>query len=139
MDYRHAYEQWCAAHGVEPQIAEAAHGLTETVGFDAARTLLSSDRRPDAIFAALDRYALGTLSAAAAHGLRVPDDLLLAAGTDSELMRSARPPITGLDLHPERNGQLAVEMLLARIDDPDLPHRRAIVPADIMRRASTRG
>jgi DNA-binding LacI/PurR family transcriptional regulator len=54
-------------------------------------------------------------------------------------MRSATPPITGLDLHPERNGRVAVEMLLARIDDPDLPQRPAIVPADIVQRASTRG
>jgi DNA-binding LacI/PurR family transcriptional regulator len=139
MDYRHGYERWCAEHGIETQIAEAAHGLTETVGFHAASRLLDSPRRPDAIFAALDRYALGTLSAAAAKGLRVPDELMLAAGTDSELMRSATPPITGLDLHPERNGRLAVEMLLARIDDPDVPQRPAVVPADIVRRASTRG
>jgi DNA-binding LacI/PurR family transcriptional regulator len=138
VDYRRGYEEWCAAGGAQPLIAEAAHGLTETAGYEAASRLLSGPERPDAIFAALDRYALGTLLAASAHGLLVPDDLLVGAGTDSELIRAASPPITGLDLHPERNGRRAVEMLITRIEDPSLPERPVRLPADLAPRASTR-
>ena len=138
VDYRRGYEEWCAARGAEPRIAEASHGLTETAGYEAAIRLLSADPRPDAIFAALDRYALGTLLAASARGLRVPADLLVAGGTDSELTRNANPPITGLDLHPERSGRRAVEMLVARIEDPALPERPVRLPAELVPRASTR-
>jgi DNA-binding LacI/PurR family transcriptional regulator len=138
IDYRRGYEEWCEATGAEPRIANATDGLTETAGFHAAMQLLGDSDPPDAIFAALDRYALGTLSAAAARGLRVPDDLLVAAGTDSELARKARPPITALDLHPERNGEIAVKMLVERIDAPATPDDHVVVPADVVLRGSTR-
>ena len=138
IDYLRGYEEWCAASGAEPLIADAANALTETAGYEAAARLLAADPRPDGIFAALDRYALGTLLAASARGLRVPDDLLVAGGTDSERARTADPPITALDLHPERNGRHAVEMLIARIEDPAPPERPVIVPADVVPRASTR-
>lgn len=138
IDYRRGYEEWCRATGARPRIAEAADGLTETAGMHAAMQLLDCPDPPDAIFAALDRYALGTLSAAAARGLRVPGDLLVAAGTDSELARRARPPITALDLHPEHNGAIAIEMLVERIEEPDTPDGHVIVPADFVVRGSTR-
>jgi DNA-binding LacI/PurR family transcriptional regulator len=137
MDYRQGYEDWCAAEGVDPRIAEAADGISEMAGFAAASGLLDSERPPDAIFAALDRYALGALAAATSRGLSVPGDLMLAAGTDSELTRSATPPISGIDLHPERNGRRAAEMLIARIEGAELGDAQAIVPADLVLRAST--
>ena len=138
LDYRHGYEQWCADRDVDPQIVEATSGISELAGFEAATAMLQPPRRPDAIFAALDRYALGALAAARSHGLTVPGDVMLAAGTDSELTRTSDPPITAIDLHPEVNGRRAVELLIAHIEDTEAPDEQIVVPANLAARASTR-
>jgi DNA-binding LacI/PurR family transcriptional regulator len=137
LDYRLGYEEWCAAHGCEPLIVEAEGALTETAGYTAAMSLLERADRPDAIYATLDRYALGTLLAAEALGLSVPAELLVASGIDSDLVRAASPSITALRLHPEECGRRAVVMLTAQIEDPSRVPEPSFVPTDLVVRAST--
>jgi DNA-binding LacI/PurR family transcriptional regulator len=137
LDYRLGYEEWCAARGHEPLIIEAAGALSETAGYTAAMDLLERLDPPDAIYATLDRYALGTLLAAEALGLSVPADLLLASGIDSDLVRGANPSITALRLHPEECGRRAVEMLTGQIEDPSRVPDARFVPTDLVIRAST--
>jgi hypothetical protein len=71
-------------------------------------------------------------------GCQVPGQLLIAAGVDSVQSREGDPPVTALDLHPERQAEVAVEMLLARLDDGDgdvaAPRH---IPATLRVRAST--
>jgi DNA-binding LacI/PurR family transcriptional regulator len=49
-------------------------------------------------------------AAAIRRGIRVPEDLLVAAGSGAAQNRSSRPTVTTLDLHPEEIAQLAVEV-----------------------------
>jgi hypothetical protein len=66
----------------------------------------------------------------------VPDELLIAAGVDSVHAREGDPPVTAIDLHPERQAEAAVEMLLARLHG-DTPAGPRYVPATLRLRAST--
>jgi DNA-binding LacI/PurR family transcriptional regulator len=78
------------------------------------------------------------LRAAQASGKRVPGELLIAAGVDGAFAWEGDPPVTALELHPERMAEAAVTMLLARLDgDPAQPS--AHVPATLQVRASTGG
>jgi DNA-binding LacI/PurR family transcriptional regulator len=71
---------------------------------------------------------------------RIGGDLLIAAGVDSVQSREGDPPVTALDLHPDRQAEVAVEMLLARLDDGDGDGDVAAprhIPATLRVRAST--
>jgi DNA-binding LacI/PurR family transcriptional regulator len=137
-DCRTAYTHWCREHGDEEMVVTAGGDLAESAGYAAATDLLARDDRPDAIYATFDRLAVGVLLAAAAHGIRVPDDLLVAGCTDSDASRLSAPALTALTLHPEEIGRHAVELLTARIERvPDTP-RQVVVGTRLVPRTSTR-
>jgi DNA-binding LacI/PurR family transcriptional regulator len=99
--------------------------------------LLSRRDAPDGIFVLGARFIGGVLQGADAAGRSVPDSLLIAAGVDSIHAREGHPPVTAWELHPERQAQEAVEMLLARVAGTAEPGPR-FVQATPHLRASTR-
>jgi DNA-binding LacI/PurR family transcriptional regulator len=138
VDVRAGYAEWCAEHGCE-EIVGTAPDVTETGGFEAASALLERPDPPDAIYAALDRLAIGVLLAATAKGAHVPDDLRVAACTDSVAAQTARPPLTTLGLNPEKIGREAVGMLIDLIEGTPVSPRHRIVPTKLIERESTLG
>lgn len=139
LDIEHAYRDWCEAHRLEPMVKRTASDLTERAGYDAALELLSLDEPPDAIFATYDRLAFGTLMAADARGVRVPEDLLLATtATESQAPEQARPSLTTLNLHPEEIGRNAAGLLVDLLDEQEPALRQVIVPHRVIARSSTR-
>lgn len=137
MDVSSAYDEWCKERGLTPLVADASRDLSEASGFAAATELLARETPPDAIYAPLDRLAVGTLLAASAQGVKVPDDLMIAGGTDSHASRWARPPLTVLGLDPQKIGRLAVTMLVDLVEGREPPHPQ-IVPVRMIARSSTR-
>jgi DNA-binding LacI/PurR family transcriptional regulator len=137
IDALAAFEAVCGERGMEPIVATITDSISEGGAYAAASRLLESDRPPDAIYATLDRLALGALLAAEAKGVRVPEDLRIAGCTDSDASRTARPALTALSLNPERIGREAVDLLVTLIEDqaPVEPHR--IVPFQVVSRGST--
>jgi DNA-binding LacI/PurR family transcriptional regulator len=137
VDALAAFEAVCAEHGMEPTVETITDSISEGGAYAAASRLLDSDRPPDAIYATLDRLALGALLAAEAKGVRVPEELRIAGCTDSDASRTARPALTALSLNPERIGREAVDLLVTLIEEqaPVAPHR--IVPFQVVPRGST--
>lgn len=139
LDVERAYREWCAEHGVEPLVNATAAELTERAGFAAAEELLALPEPPDAIFATYDRLAFGTLLAAQARGVGVPDDLLLATtATESQAPQQARPPLTTLNLHPLEIGRAAARLLVDLVEGRRPARPRIYVPHRVVARASTR-
>ncbi len=136
MDTREAYEMWCTEHDQEPIVAEARSDLTESAGFEATQKLLRRSRRPDAIYAMLDRLAIGALLAAQAQGLAVPGQFQVAGCTDSDAAK--RDHLTAIAVSPEQMGSEAVAMVATLIESrqPREPH--VMVPTRIVPRGSTR-
>ena len=138
VDGVRAYEDWCARRGHAPIHSVARYSQTEAAGYAAAADLLIRRDRPDAIYATLDRLALGAALAARAHELAVPEDLLLAGLGDSEASRTATPPLTTLALNPTAIAQRAVEMLVALVEDRPVAEPQVTVPTRVIARKSTR-
>ncbi|MGW9299240.1 LacI family DNA-binding transcriptional regulator [Streptomyces cyaneofuscatus] len=69
---------------------QAASGRRATEGF------LALDEPPEVVFAADNLMALGALDAIRARGLRVPDDIALAAFDDIPWFVHTAPPITAI-------------------------------------------
>jgi DNA-binding LacI/PurR family transcriptional regulator len=137
LDIRNAYEKWATEHGAEPRIYTAGSGLSEQAGYEATAKMFADGWRPDAIYATVDRLALGSLHAINDHGLSVPDDVLLASLSDSQSARSARPPLTALDLHPELLGRYAAVTMIALIEGVRIRSRHRLIPAQVIPRRSS--
>ena len=131
------YERWCEARGQDPRIQLVDGIASETHAYEATQPLFAAPDPPDAIYAPLDRLAVGAQLAVHNAGLRVPQDVMVAAGSDSESARSARPAISALSLHPDKIGRLAVDLLVARLKGEADRSRQIIVDAEISLRAST--
>jgi DNA-binding LacI/PurR family transcriptional regulator len=138
IDAVEAYEAWCARRGVTPMISFARYSLTEAAGYAAASELLSRTDRPDAIYATLDRLALGATLAAETQGLAAPDDLLVAGLSDSEAGRRATPSLTALALNPSEIGKRAVDMLVALVEGRPVAEPHVTVATRVIARLSTR-
>jgi LacI family gluconate utilization system Gnt-I transcriptional repressor len=66
----------------------------------------------------------------------VPERLAIASFDDLDLMRNVTPPITSLQLGRYEIGRRSAEMLLARIDNRQIPVRIVDVGFEVLQRAS---
>lgn len=83
-------------------------------------TSLTKETRPQVIFAGNTILLKGTLLALRDCGLRVPEDMAVVAFDEFDWAALLTPPITVIDQHIARIGQLAGQRLLAILQQ-DLP------------------
>jgi DNA-binding LacI/PurR family transcriptional regulator len=109
---QHTLAEWSAAREQQPLVLSLPEVEGERVGEAVIDHFFGGDpaEHPDAIFCLTGRHASGVAAAAIRRGIRVPEDLLVAAGSGAAQNRSSRPTVTTLDLHPEEIAQLAVEV-----------------------------
>lgn len=137
IDSLEAFEATGAELGLEGIVEVVTDSLSESGAYAAATRLLESSSPPDAIYATLDRLALGALLAAEAKGIRVPGELLVAGCTDSHAARSSRPTLTALSLNPEWIGTESVDLLATLVGGGAPVQPRRMVPFSVIPRAST--
>ena len=101
IDTMGAFGLTCSHLGLGSVVETVTDSLSESGAYAAASRLLESSQPPDAIYATLDRLALGALLAAEAKGIRVPEELRIAGCTDSHAARSSRLALTALSLIPK--------------------------------------
>jgi LacI family transcriptional regulator len=106
-------------------------------GYEAANQLLDLPNKPSAIFAVNDLMAMGVIRAAVEQGLKVPDDLAVVGFDDIELASYTIPPLTTISQPINDIGQIAVELLTERIDQPDLEPRRIIINGELVVRGTS--
>jgi len=110
-----------------------ADGWSVEAGEAAAHVLLGRVPRPTGVFALSDRLAFGVMAAAAAAGLRVPEDLAVAGFDNVEWSRYTRPPLTTVEFPLRDMGAAGVQRLLA----PDAPVVWDRFPARLVVRGSS--
>jgi DNA-binding LacI/PurR family transcriptional regulator len=137
LDAVQTYEAWCVEHGLEAVIAYVEGMPSEAVAAEAVSRLLQRPNDIDAVFATLDTLAVGALLAARELGLRVPEDIGIAALTESPILRTLQPGITALDLYPEAIGQRAVDLLVDLVEGKETALHSVIVPSTLISREST--
>lgn len=107
-------------------------------GYEGARALLTLPESPTAIFACNDLMAVGAIAAAAALGRRVPDDLSVVGFDDTILASYVTPALTTVAQPIADIGRLATEMVLQRVQAPNDPPVRRVLPTRLVVRQSTR-
>jgi DNA-binding LacI/PurR family transcriptional regulator len=108
-------------------------------GYTAALQLLISDEPPDGIFCANDITALGAMDAARKLGLRVPENVSLAGFDDIPMAAWGAYNLTTISQEVDIMIDKTIDLMLAKIDDPDSPSIVELVPGKIKVRGSVRG
>ncbi|SDV51561.1 LacI family DNA-binding transcriptional regulator [Chitinasiproducens palmae] len=138
--FESTYRTWCKSHRKTADVVEV-QGVAGSEGArDAVAAMIAAGRLPDVIIGATSRFAVGAAAAVTAAGLSIPQDVMIAALSDSELARSHTPPITALDLHGDAVGKGAVQKLVEIVSGtadvgstrimPTLKIRESTLPAD---------
>jgi len=112
-------------------------GPTIEDGYQAAKELLEPTSRPTAIIAINDLLAMGALRAASDLGLHVPNDLSLVGYDDIPMANYLVPRLTTVTKDAHASGTKAFEVLMARMQNPDLPPQIIHSPAKLIIREST--
>jgi LacI family transcriptional regulator len=124
-------------HGIVLRADSTQRGpFTHETGHRAIGKLLSNRPRPTAVFCANDVIAIGALNGARALGIRVPDELSIVGFDDIAMAAWEVFQLTTVrqDLHAMCN--TAIDLLLARITEPDRPPQKHVLQARLVRRAT---
>lgn len=111
----HGYRSWTAAHGVQEMIRLIPTDTAQNDAYSATRDLILGSRRPDALVATAEQFRGRIFEACRDNAVRVPEDLLIAIGGDSQAAEHGSPTVTAIDPQSGRMSELAVQMLLRRI------------------------
>ncbi|MEV8315950.1 LacI family DNA-binding transcriptional regulator [Streptomyces sp. NPDC059900] len=130
-----AFREALAAYGIPLPDSYIGQGdFQADSGRRATERFLTLPEPPHVIFAADNLMALGALDAIRARGLRVPDDIALAAFDDIPWFVHTDPPITAIAQPTGDLGRAAVQALVDRIEGRD--PRSVTLPARLVVRRS---
>ena len=137
QERRRGYEDALRKGGLDPdrQLTLAGH-FTEQFGMSALPRLLAAPEPPTAAFVASDYIALGMLSAAETHGVRVPADLSVVGFDDIRFSQYVRPRLTTIRSPLDRLAQTGVELLFERLAGGSSEARTEILPVELIVRES---
>jgi DNA-binding LacI/PurR family transcriptional regulator len=90
-----------------------------------------------AIFAANDQMALGAMKALHELGRDIPNQVSVVGFDDMDESRAFWPPLTTVRQNFREVGRIAMERLLAQIDDPDAPSETTLIPTELVVRESS--
>jgi LacI family transcriptional regulator len=109
----------------------------QRTGYESTRSLLQSAvLPPTAIFAANDLSAFGAMDAARECGFRIPEDISIVGFDDIPQSVIVYPRLTTVRQPLEQMGQVAVRLLLERIEDRSRPPQRITLPTQLIIRDS---
>src|SRR5271170_4202210 len=110
---------------------------TSAGGESAMRGRLARDEPLPEVFAcANDQTAVGVIYALHAAGLRVPEDVLVTGFDDITLTRYFKPPLTTIRQSGSLLGEIAVDALVATLDNSELAQRTIVLPTELVVRES---
>jgi DNA-binding LacI/PurR family transcriptional regulator len=131
--------------GFAQRLEEAGLSLPDTSIFScpytpketwyAAHKLLDLPKPPTAIFAASDMQALSVMKVARELKIKIPNDLAIVGFDDIDV--ADHVDLTTVRQHLDESGRLAVEILLARINEPNRPLQHINLPLDFIERMTT--
>ena len=105
-------------------------------GFEAMQTLLAQPQRPQAVFVGNDAMAVGAYQALYQAGLQIPQDMALVGYDDIELARYMTPPLTTIHQPKDELGELAIDVLIHRMADPQQKQQRVQLTPELVVRGS---
>jgi len=111
----------------------------ETSAYAAMSNILDGGSQPTAVCCSADIYAIGALRCIKDRGLHVPEDISLIGIDDILLAAYVDPPLTTVKIDKVQMGQLAMRLLIERIENPEKnPENALAASGQLVVRGSTR-
>lgn len=114
-----------------------AGGNRESDGLRAARLVLAGSEAATAFVCYNDSCAVGAMQAAEEAGLQIPMNLSIIGYDNSPVSRTRYVSLTTVAQDIPTLAKLAVERLVAAIEDPQLERREIVLPPHLIERKST--
>jgi LacI family transcriptional regulator len=111
-------------------------GFARDDGFRATSAMLAENNPPTAIIAGGSDMVSGVLHAIRVRGLSIPGDISVVGGGDTSLSELHVPPISVCTWSQAEMSKCAMQLLLDRIADPDLPPKHLVIPTEFIERGS---
>lgn len=140
-EFADRYSGLCAALGkagvsANPKLLKRAL-TSEADGYAAAKRLIDSGQKFDAVFAGSDLIAIGVMQALSEAGIRVPQDVALAGFDDIPAAGHANPPLTTMSQDIRGAGDLLLDVLTKAIEGDEISGRE--IQAKLIVRESSVG
>lgn len=113
-----------------------ADAFSTQAGFEAV-TNIKELKKFDAIICANDQLAAGVMKFCVDNEIDIPSDIALIGIDNIELASLLRPTLTSVDLRAEERGQIAANLMLNRLANPDRPSKQIEVQPRLVIRQST--
>jgi DNA-binding LacI/PurR family transcriptional regulator len=136
VDRLQGYRRAMDEHGLAGECLVADADFTEDAGYRAAARLLAR-AEPTAVVAVNDLVALGAMSAAADHGLRLPEQLAVTGYDDSFVAAVRQISLTSVDPDTRGIAVRAATLLLDRIGGASGAPTEHLLPPTLVTRASS--
>lgn len=133
--YRQAMED--AGIAIQPDWLHYGQ-FTQGSGYEMARTILTLNPRPTAVFAGNNFIAIGAYTALREAGLRIPQDISLVTFDDLPAYLMMEPFLTTVDQPAYEMGYQATKLLLGYLEgDPPAEPREILLPTRLIIRYSS--
>ncbi|MFT4055438.1 MAG: LacI family DNA-binding transcriptional regulator [Novosphingobium sp.] len=135
MERREGFERAAARLGIAANAVAMPH-----TAVDAERVvadLLDQSGRPDALVASNGVMLLNVLRALRDVGLDVPRDIALAGFDNNDWMEFVGGGLSVIEQPVDEIGRTAMTMLLDRLDHPQAPARKVVLPGRLISRGSS--
>ncbi|MBN1922395.1 MAG: LacI family DNA-binding transcriptional regulator [Anaerolineae bacterium] len=135
LDRYRGYQQALLDHGAaEVYVADCP--LRSDAALEATRSLLSNHPEITAIFGCNDEMAIAAMQAARELGISVPQQLSVVGFDDIELAQHVVPALTTLHVDKVLMGQMAMQLLLWRLENLDATCVTTLIDAPLVERQS---
>lgn len=124
--------------GIKPIEPIVTKGVHMEDGVEAAERFLAlGSRRPGALFLTADHLAIGFLQTVRRHGLAVPQDVAIVGYDDVVYARYLDVPLTTIALPIPELARRAVDLLFARIEQPEGKRQHVLLETTLVVRGSS--
>ena len=83
------------------------------------------------------RLAVAAIGVFTQHGIAVPEDISVVGYDDSSMAALSPVPLTTVAQRPDELGRLAVERMIARVEQRRIVEREIVLEAELRVRSST--
>jgi DNA-binding LacI/PurR family transcriptional regulator len=131
------YRRAMAEASLSPHLSEVDAEKDFEVGYLGTKSIFGRNEVASAILAGGDPTAQGVYKALLDCGFKIPEDMSVAGFDDIEAAL-LNPPLTTVQAFPEQVGKRLAQMLLDRLNRPDLPPQHSVIPTQLVKRESCR-
>jgi LacI family transcriptional regulator len=112
--------------------------FNQDYAYIATKELLSSKRKPDAIFTISDRMAIGAMLAIKEKGLRMPEDIGLVGFNNEPVVSLVTPAISSIEQPAFELGKIAAKLFIEALhqESDHIPEEQVLKPKLMVRASS---